>query len=295
LALGSEQCLPSTVHVDEQTTVVGQAARRRVLGTARIAEAAGPVALDRVVADRIRHRADGAATLATAQAVEAILAVPVETRRAVTGGPDDRRARAHVMGVREGHVLMVPAPVHREQRVAGTVVRAMLDDQTAHHAVTVTTGARTCAMAGCAVAGQVGDGRTLPVAQVVGTRRDRAGRVPMTVDVMMTVATDAATMGEVVEVGARMTGGQETPDVTAVVAVAIAAPTVVLRTGVVILADGEMSGVAVTGEAIAEDGHLVQSHEPKPNAVQRRYARGVEVFVNRVQSCRRANSTGGRT
>ena len=294
MALGSEQCLPSTVHVDDLTTIVGQVVPR-AHDMAQMAEAAGPVALDRVVADRIRHRADGAATLATAQAVEAILAVPVETRRAVTGGPGGRRARAHVMGVREGHVLMAPARVHREQRVAATVVRAMPDDQTVRHAVTVTTGATTCAMAVCAVAGQVGDGRTLPVEPVVETRRRRVGRVAMTVGAMMTVATDAVTMGEVVAIGARMTGGQETPDVTAAAVWVIAAPTVVLRTGVVILADEEMSGVAVTGEAIAAVGHLGRSHEPKPNAVQRRYVRGVEEFVNPAQRFLRASSTAGRT
>lgn len=292
MALGSEQCLPSTVHVDEQTTVVGQAARRRVLGTARMAGAAGPVALVRVVAVRIHHLAGGAVTLVTVQLVGAIVAARAETRTAGTGGLEDRRASARVMGVREAHVLTVPAPVHHEQRVAATAVRAMPDGQTAHHAVTVTTVATTCAMAGCAVVVHIVDGRMLPVEQVVGTRRDRAGRVPRTADVVMTVATDAATMGEVVEVGARMTGGQGTPVVTAV---AIAVPMLVVRSGVVILADGEMSGVAATGEAIAEDGHLVRSHEPKPNAVQRRYARGVEVFVNRAQRCRRANSTGGRT
>jgi hypothetical protein len=294
LALGSEQCLPSTVHVDDLTTIVGQVVPR-AHEMAQMAEAAGPVALDRVVADRIRHRADGAATLATAQAVEAILAVPVETRRAVTGDPGGRRARAHVMGVREGHVLMAPARVHREQRVAGTVVRAMLDDQTVHHAVTVTTGATTCAMAGCAVAGQVGDGRTLPVEPVVETRRRRVGRVAMTVDAMMTVATDAVTMGEVVAIGARMTGGLGTPDVTAVAVWVIAAPTVVLRTGVVILADGEMLGVAVTGEAIAAVDHFVRSREPKPNAVQRRCARVVEEFVNPAQRFLRASWIGGKT
>lgn len=292
MALGSERCLPSTVHVDEQTTVVGQAARRRVLGTARMAGAAGPVALVRVVAVRIHHLAGGAVTLVTVQLVGAIVAARAETRTAGTGGLEDRRASARVMGVREAHVLTVPAPVHHEQRVAATAVRAMPDGQTAHHAVTVTTVATTCAMAGCAVVVHIVDGRMLPVEQVVGTRRDRAGRVPRTADVVMTVATDAATMGEVVEVGARMTGGQGTPVVTAV---AIAVPMLVVRSGVVILADGEMSGVAATGEAIAEDGHLVRSHEPKPNAVQRRYARGVEVFVNRAQRCRRANSTGGRT
>lgn len=292
MALGSEQCLPSTVHVDEQTTVVGQAARRRVLGTARMAGAAGPVALVRVVAVRIHHLAGGAVTLVTVQLVGAIVAARAETRTAGTGGLEDRRASARVMGVREAHVLTVPAPVHREQRVAATAVRARPDGQTAHHAVTVTTVATTCAMAGCAVVVHIVDGRMLPEEQVVGTRRDRAGRVPRTADVVMTVATDAATMGEVVEVGARMTGGQGTPVVTAV---AIAVPMLVVPSGVVILADGEMSGVAATGEAIAEDGHLVRSHEPKPNAVQRRYARGVEVFVNRAQRCRRANSTGGRT
>lgn len=292
MALGSEQCLPSTVHVDEQTTVVGQAARRRVLGTARMAGAAGPVALVRVVAVRIRHLAGGAVTLVTVQLVGAIVAARAETRTAGTGGLEDRRASARVMGVREAHVLTVPAPVHHEQRVAATAVRARPDGQTAHHAVTVTTVATTCAMAGCAVVVHIVDGRMLPEEQVVGTRRDRAGRVPRTADVVMTVATDAATMGEVVEVGARMTGGQGTPVVTAV---AIAVPMLVVPSGVVILADGEMSGVAATGEAIAEDGHLVRSHEPKPNAVQRRYARGVEVFVNRAQRCRRANSTGGRT
>lgn len=295
MALGSEQCLPSTVHVDEQTMVVGQAARRRALGTARMAGAAGPVAQVRVVAVRLHHLAGGAVTLVTVQLVEAIVAARAETRTAGTGGLDNRRASARVTGVREAHVLTVPAPVHHGQRVAATAVRAMPDGQTAHHAVTVTTVATTCAMAGCAVVVHIVDGRTLPVEQVVGTRRDRAGRVPMTADVMMTVVTDAATMGEVVEVGARMTGGQETLVVTAVVAVAIAVPMLVVRSGVVILADGEMSGVAATGEAIAEDGHLVRSHEPKQNAVQRRYARGVEVFVNRAQRCRRANSTGGRT
>lgn len=291
MALGSEQCLPSTVHVDEQTTVVGQAARRRVRGTARMAGAVGAVVLVRVVAVRIRHLAGGAVTLVTVQVVGAIVAARAETTTAGAGGLGGRRASAPVMGVREGHVLTARAPVRREQRVAGSAVRAMPDGQTAHHAVTVTTVVTMCAMAGCAVVVPVGGGRTLPVEQVVGTRRDRAGRAAMTVGAMMTVEADASTMGEVVAIGVRMTGGRETPDVTAAVAVSIVAPTLALLHGVVIREDEEMWGMA----AIAEAGHLVRNHEQKRSAVQRRCARGVEVFVNPAQRFLRANSTGGRT